>query len=121
MLVPATTLEFTGSESCVSSSWLQATIYDYLRRDDVFNPSFLVTIIISASTQKQLLVDAKAEEWLSSHNSSIFSIHLPNPADLPAGPYFFAREGLYRALKLYPDVQEAFVSTDLVSSEYKAP
>lgn len=121
MLVPATILEFTGSESCISASWLQATIDDFLRRDDVFNPSFLVTIIISASTQKQLLVDAKAEEWLSSHNSSIFSIYSPNPADLPAGPYFLARGGLYRALKLYPDVQEAFVSTGLVSSEYKAP
>ncbi|KAK0726144.1 hypothetical protein B0H67DRAFT_642462 [Lasiosphaeris hirsuta] len=119
MLVPATVLELTGLESCISASWLQATADDYLRRDDVLNPSFLVTIVINANTQTPLCVDAKAEELLSSHKASIFSIHTSNPANLLAGPYLLARGSLYRALKLYPDVQEAFVSTGLVSLEYK--
>jgi len=117
-LVPATVLEFTECGSHISASWLQATVDDYLRRDDVLNPSFLVTIIINANTQTPLSVDAKAEEWLSSHNAAIYSIQTSDPVKLLPGPYFIARGGLYRALKLYPDVQEAFVSTGLVSSEY---
>ncbi|KAI3324413.1 amidase signature enzyme [Xylariaceae sp. AK1471] len=105
----------------ISEMWLSKTIDEYLKADDVFNEFFLSNIIFIACSPSDISWPEGIDKMLGPNNASIFlleSIH-ENPLEITVGPYFLAEDGLYQALKLYPDTQEAFVSTGLISLNYQ--
>jgi hypothetical protein len=97
---------------------LASTIDEYLNIDDVIRPALLTTIIIRTSaTVPNIRLVLNADTVLASWNASIFHLQektYGEPSILP-GLYFYSNRGLRTALRLYPDTQEAFVSSVKIS------
>ncbi len=90
-----------------------AAFYD---NDDVFSEDFLTDTVIVQVDQPE---EAPAIQWADVHRlvgrgGSWHPVHILQVEDtqLPQGPYFLSPGNLlFQAWRLYPDTQDAFVST----------
>ncbi|KAE8155161.1 amidase signature domain-containing protein [Aspergillus avenaceus] len=116
-LVPLTVLSPTSNTS------LDSLLSDFMRRDDVFQPSFLRAVYFSKSAKVDatapksdlavlesygnslVLSDSKVQTTVSNSTLAILTTQLPN------GPYFVSKNtgGVFRAYRLYPDDNLAFI------------
>ncbi|KAI1122992.1 amidase signature domain-containing protein [Nemania abortiva] len=92
---------------------LKAEIRRFNELDDVFSADFL-SFVILVSVNKQLELQKTAQEYLLSRGTrrvalvdrSSWAHGFPQE-----GPYFATQAGLFRAWKLFPDTQGAFVAS----------
>ncbi|KAL9631985.1 MAG: hypothetical protein Q9164_005592 [Protoblastenia rupestris] len=101
----------------VTETWLRKTLAAYRSTDDVFQDDFLSGVIftrvksppsspsldISPSAYK--LLESLGTKWLETIDNG-FADDLPS-----AGPYFVARHKLREIVRLYDDVQGAFIQS----------
>ncbi|KAI1365982.1 amidase signature enzyme [Xylaria arbuscula] len=113
---------FRLPDNVVSAAWLSDMIDSYMKEDDVFEEFFLSNIIVVGNSPGDVALSQDLDQVAQKHNASVFLLKPINksPGEFSIGPYFLTGDGLYKALKLYPDTQEAFVSSALISLDYQA-
>ncbi|KAK5628964.1 hypothetical protein RRF57_004679 [Xylaria bambusicola] len=103
---------FRLPKNFLSAAWLFNMINVYMREDNVFEASFLSRIVIMGNSLGDVTLSHDLDRVLEKYNASIFLLKPINKSlfEFSVGPHFLTRDGLYKALKLYPDTQEAFIS-----------
>ncbi|KAK6360717.1 hypothetical protein TWF730_006844 [Orbilia blumenaviensis] len=111
--IPITIVNLDLSEKTtnISSRWLNDTISSMLATDDVFGRFFLETVIFGVPRGKIQHLSTIFEDGLQVLQGFGVKDHsflgLDDP--IPSGPYFLKSGRVYQAMRLYPDLYEAFM------------
>ncbi len=96
----------------------KSTIQDYisesLRRDDVFQSSFLDNILFYGSTKEELTIGDGVDDLLRQWKTkTIDFVHDLDPSEKPLspGPYVTLVNSLWQPWRLHNDRQNAFMSS----------
>ncbi|KAE8166944.1 amidase signature domain-containing protein [Aspergillus tamarii] len=118
-MMPLTVIRVTSGTN------LESLLSDYVERDDVFQPTFLRAVYLTASTAE--IVDSQLSNYASILKPSGTELLLVNSdihtassnstitaqltEELPSGPYFVSlyTGHVFRAYRLYPDDNLAFI------------
>jgi hypothetical protein len=117
---PCTVID-ASSYASIPASWLQLTIENMLKRDDVFVTGFLQSIIFRNVSSHPVVLEHEAISLLSKWGCSAAYVGTSVNA-YPDGPFFFDGARLHKAYRLYNDPQLAFVcgiiNTDEATQRY---
>ncbi|KAG4034097.1 hypothetical protein MFRU_003g00730 [Monilinia fructicola] len=102
-LVPLTVMKSLKSD--FTAATFKSLVANYTASDDVFNPGFLEAVHLVGSTNSSSLSQVFGE-----YGTKMFTSSSDN--QVPAGPYFLTPNTgeLFRAYRLYSDVQGAFTA-----------
>lgn len=93
----------------VSGEWIRSSVENYVNIDDVFNVSFLRTIVFHGAAEDQVDVTADARKYLAQQgNERIVFLTEPN---LRPGPYYCYGEELRDIWKLVDDTSGTYMVT----------
>ncbi|KAH8588310.1 amidase signature domain-containing protein [Bisporella sp. PMI_857] len=97
----------------VDADWLEAYITKSLKLDDVLHENFLQTILLTGPGTDELPNGQDFKRLLKFHSNAWDIVKIqgigPQPGLLP-GPYIAVGEGLWQVLRLYDDIQGAFLA-----------
>ncbi|KAF2007617.1 amidase signature enzyme [Amniculicola lignicola CBS 123094] len=94
----------------VSSSWLESTLESFLVEDDVITPEFFGTVLLVRKGNFDLTFTSVRTRWGTSIVQSV-QVHEGTQTTLVTGPYLIHYGRLWQVLRLYDDVQKAFLVT----------
>ena len=98
-----------GQADTLNSILLQRYIVGCLDNDDVFRKEFLEHILITSRTQRQMLrFPEETRNLFFSWGTKLIEYN-PFPQNIPPGPYVGIGKSLWPALRLYEDIQDAFL------------
>jgi hypothetical protein len=108
--VPLTVMK--NSNGTFTTSTFRSIVASYLASDDVFQHGFLQAVHLIGTSNSSSLSTACAEYGTSALTTS-------SNASIPAGPYFLepATGELYKAYRLYSDVQDAFTEGTIENAD----
>jgi hypothetical protein len=103
----------------INATTLQEWRVEFLDGDDVFDPAFLIQIMICGVDSNDINVTSDAQELLAAWNTQgiIYQPHL----DIPNGPYYTSEGVLHSVWKIYDDYQLAFVQALWPAAPEKLP
>jgi hypothetical protein len=104
-----TCVDFGGNE--VTPDAMQDKLHHYSHHDDVFCSRFLKNILLA--TDDNHVDDMVLKFFASKGCVTLFVV--PRQYGFREGPYFFSSCGILWAWRLFPDTQEAFVTSTIPS------
>ncbi|KAF7864343.1 uncharacterized protein EAF02_010311 [Botrytis sinoallii] len=109
-LVPLTVMK--SSEESFTAATFKSIVTNYTAFDDVFNPGFLEAVHLVGSTNSSSLSTVCHEYGTQKFTSSSHN-------QVPPGPYFLTPNTgeLFKAYRLYSDVQDAFTEGTIENSD----
>ncbi|THV50889.1 hypothetical protein BGAL_0132g00210 [Botrytis galanthina] len=109
-LVPLTVMK--SSEKSFTAASFKSLVANYTASDDVFNPGFLGAVHLVGSTNSSSLSTVCHEYGTRKFTSSSHN-------QVPPGPYFLTPNTgeLFKAYRLYSDVQDAFTEGTIENSD----
>ncbi|APA08076.1 hypothetical protein SS1G_00271 [Sclerotinia sclerotiorum 1980 UF-70] len=109
-LIPLTVIK--SLEGNFTAASFKSLVTNYTASDDVFNPGFLEAVHLVGSTNTTSLSSICYE-----HGTKIFTSDSNN--QVPPGPYFLTPNSgeLFKAYRLYSDVQDAFTEGTIENSD----
>jgi hypothetical protein len=90
---------------------MQAKLHHYSQHDDVFCSCFLKNILLVTDDKP---VDHMVLKYFASKGCVTLFV-IPRQCRFREGPYFFSSRGIFWAWRLFPDTQEAFVTSTIPS------
>lgn len=104
------TLEHTN----ITKDWLQALIFNELRKDDVFRLEFLEEVIFIGTSGVDVILDTGAKDFLQDIGTRSFELYdaTKTSSMMPtSGPYAFIKGRLSKVWRLYDDTSRCFMIT----------
>ncbi len=98
-------------ETSPTCNYLQYLVGEYMRHDDVISAAFFAAVVVVTDGES---LDSDALQFLSSIGCQMVYL-LPSACKITKEPFFFSSSGIFRASRLYPDTQEAFVLSTIAS------